>query len=217
MELKVAVRKNDLNEVTRLIEQGCDLSYRNYTCIRTAARRGYTEIFKFLSQYIDPTVKDNYCLKKVTCNGHVGILELLIKDKRIDITWNHNYALRWTAHNGHYKCFMLLYSLPQVGVNDWSNEAVRWSCTNGHDKIVEVLLKDKRVDPSQYDNEALFYAAKRGHYNVIKLLLQHILTRIPTKAIRLCKKSVLSLLQSRPDLVYEAPPNPYGLDYADEY
>ena len=104
--------------------------------------------------------------------GYEEILELLLKDSRVDPSAQNNYAIRFAVKNEHEKMVKLLLKDPRVDPSARYNEAIVTVAKNGNEKIVELLLKDLRVDPSAHDNEAIFYSILYNHEKVAELLLK---------------------------------------------
>lgn len=101
---------------------------------------------------IDPSVCDNYAMRRASMNGHFEIVQLLLQDKRVD-----------PSHNAD------------------NNFAIRNVSANSHLEVVRLLLQDHRVDPSADDNYAIRYSRMNNHDQVIRLLQVrlHVLIQSP--------------------------------------
>jgi hypothetical protein len=52
-----------------------------------------------LEQGIDPTRWDNWSIKEAADHGHLQIVKLLLKDKRVDPSINNNRLIKWAFHH----------------------------------------------------------------------------------------------------------------------
>jgi hypothetical protein len=109
---------------------------------KKAVKKGATNI----------TNRNNTAFHSACIGGDLELVNILLKDKRIDPSCN--------AHDG------------IANRRDEFEYAIRQSAKAGHADIVERLMKDKRVDPSYRGNFALNWAIKGGHDDVVKLLLR---------------------------------------------
>jgi heme oxygenase len=105
-------------------------------------------------------------------NSHLGVVERLLQDKRVDPSADENYAVAWAAQNGHLAVVERLLQDKRVDPSAEGNEAVRRAAARGHLAVVERLLQDERVDPSAEDNYAVRLAAQYGHLAVVDRLLE---------------------------------------------
>ncbi len=57
---------------------------------------------------VDPSACNNYPIRMASQNGHIEVVELLLKDPRVDPGADNNYAIRIAHQNGHSKIVKLL-------------------------------------------------------------------------------------------------------------
>jgi len=93
---------------------------------------------------ITPSENDNFAILLAVAYGHLNIVDLLLKDTRVNIA------------AGRSRYLLLHLAAPE-----------------GHTEIVKRLLEDERVEPEILDNHALKLAASRGHVEIVELLLAH--------------------------------------------
>jgi hypothetical protein len=104
-------------------------------------------------------------------NGHVDVVDYLIRNAMFDPSANGNYAIGLAADCGHLAVVDRLLQDERVDPSD-DNYALRNAAREGHLAVVERLLHDPRVDPSANNNNAVRLAAGRGHLAVVDCLLE---------------------------------------------
>ena len=60
-----------------------------------ACRRGNTELCRLLVEHVNPARRDNQSIISVAFQGHVEIVDLLLKQKEVDPTARDNGAIAW--------------------------------------------------------------------------------------------------------------------------
>jgi ankyrin repeat protein len=120
----------------------------------------------------NPSMNDNYPIRRASELGSTNIVQILLQDKRVDPSEPNNYAIRWASSNGHLEVIKLLLQDERVDPSAYNNYAIQAASTYGHAEVVELLLQDKRVNPSVLNNYAIRRASEKGHAEVVKLLLQ---------------------------------------------
>jgi hypothetical protein len=105
-------------------------------------------------------------------NGHLVVVDRLLRDERVDPSADDNCAIGWASSNGHIAVVERLLQDRRIDPSATDNYAVGWAASNGHLAVVERLLQDERVDPSGDDNFAVRCAAENGHLAVVDRLLQ---------------------------------------------
>jgi hypothetical protein len=134
-----------------------------------AAGQGHLNIVELLLK--DKRIKPtSHALVEAAANGHAKIVELLLKDGRADPEVN---ALLFSIHLGHQEVVDILLQDRRVDPGGRHNAAITWASENGSLYVVDALLrlKDRNVDPSIRDNQPLRLAAENGHYEVVRRLL----------------------------------------------
>jgi len=167
-----AVKSNNIELVKTFLVQGIDPSVNDNIAIASSAYNGFTEIVELLLR--DPRVDPNKhnSLGLAAQNGHTETVRLLLNDQRNDPSRRGNEAIIDAVKNGHIEVVRLLLSNPRVDPTARNNLAIIYAARNGHTEIVRLLLTDPRVDPTVKDNEAIKTALKNNHLDIAKLLLQ---------------------------------------------
>jgi len=88
---------------------------------------------------------DNHALGLAAQYGHIDILKLLLKDKRVDPSGDNNWAIRFASENGKYESVKLLLKDKRVDPSACSNDAISYALKRKHLVIVDLLWSDKRV------------------------------------------------------------------------
>jgi ankyrin repeat protein len=116
--------------------------------------------------------KEFIALTSAVKNGHVDVVDCLLRHAIFDPSACNNLAVRLAAERGHLAVVERLLQDKRVDPSADNNHAVRRAAENGHLAVVERLLQDKRVDPAADDNCAVRLAAQCGHLAVVERLLQ---------------------------------------------
>jgi ankyrin repeat protein len=115
---------------------------------------------------------DNYAILKSSENGHAAVVQLLLKDGRVDPTTIHNAPLYAAMRSGNADVVRLLLADARVEPgNTFINDAIIDNSERGRADMVRLLLADGRGDPSSQHNLALCRSVGRGHVDVVRLLL----------------------------------------------
>jgi len=136
-----------------------------------AIRNNEFEKVNELLHVCDPSLNDNEAIKVAAELGHMNIVEILIKDPRVNPAGQTNYAIRWAAKNGHTNTVVVLMNDTRVNPADMHNWAITLAAYSGHTNTVATLMKDTRVNPADQNNDAIRWAAHYGHTNTVKVLL----------------------------------------------
>jgi ankyrin repeat protein len=113
----------------------------------------------------------NHALWRAAENGHVDVVDCLLRHAMFDPSADRNRAIRLAAEHGHLAVVERLLLDARVDPSANDNYAVACAAREGHLAVVERLLQDKRVDPSADDNYAIGLAAENGHLAVVERLL----------------------------------------------
>lgn len=108
----------------------------------------------------------------INFNEYPEIVELLLKDGRVDPVAEDNNAIKFASENGHTETVKLLLQNSRVDPGARDNYAIRFASKNGHLEIVKLLLQDSRVNPGAQNNCAIRWASENGHLEVVRILLQ---------------------------------------------
>jgi hypothetical protein len=97
------------------------------------------------------TYKNNEPIQMACDRGDLELVNLLLKDPKVDPTVNTSDGKRYNSDERQF--------------------CIRRAAKGGHIDVVKRLLKDKRVDPSYRNNWALAAALEKGDFEMCKLLL----------------------------------------------
>jgi hypothetical protein len=117
---------------------------------------------------------EHIALWRAAENGHVHVVDHLLRHAMFDPSVDSNRAIRQAAWSGHLAVVERLLQDKRVDASADNNFAVQCAAHNGHLAVVERLLRDLRVDPSADDNYAVRGAAANGHLVVVERLLQDV-------------------------------------------
>ena len=92
---------------------------------------------------IDPSVDNNLAVRDAAHNGHLVVVEFLLKDRRIDPS-AHNQAIREAVDNGHTAVVELLLKDTRVDPSADDNDASVLATRYGHTEVVNLLKADYR-------------------------------------------------------------------------
>jgi hypothetical protein len=120
----------------------------------------------------DELLVDDDALWRAAQNGHVDVVDCLLRHAMFDPSADDNRAIKVAAMNGHLVVVERLLRDERVDPSADNNEAIRAAAHFGHLTVVDWLLQDLRVDPSADDNYAVRWAACWGHLAVVERLLQ---------------------------------------------
>jgi hypothetical protein len=90
--------------------------------------------------------KLNVALLRATENGHVDVVDYLLRHAMFDPSANDNGAVRWAAARGHLAIVERLLEDDRVDPSAVDNDAIACAASNGHLAVVDRLLEDDRVD-----------------------------------------------------------------------
>eukprot|EP00164_Ancoracysta_twista_P010057 GFYU01015048.1.p1 GENE.GFYU01015048.1~~GFYU01015048.1.p1 ORF type:complete len:449 (+),score=62.99 GFYU01015048.1:232-1578(+) len=121
---------------------------------------------------VDPTVHDNYAIRRASQGGYADALTQLLADGRCDPRTSTNFCLRNGAERGHTEVVEALLRDGRADPTSNDGYAIRWASRNGHVDVVDRLLGDERVDPSVAENYAVRMSCMYGHAHVVTRLLQ---------------------------------------------
>lgn len=166
-----------------LFEKGFD-TFPDYP-LNLACQSNNVELIELLLKRFDPNehnVDHIPAICVASSRGHVEVVTLLLKDKRVDPTIKNNMAIRWSAEKGHTKIVKLLLNDPRIDPSDRNNYALEMATLNGHLGVVKLLLKDKRIST----RGALELALNLRKTKAVKVLLKgFFIARVFNTAIKL--------------------------------
>lgn len=129
-------------------------------------------------------------------NDHLGLIMLLLQERRVDPSFRDNYPMRWAAKNGFLEIVDLLLRHEKASPVDQGESALYLASQNGHYAVVQRLLQDPRVDPNNERFPPIAAAAHKNHIDVFQLLLDNgadptandneALLRTPSAEIKKC-------------------------------
>lgn len=109
-----------------------------------ASYSGYADIVRMLEQHPDfhPKLSDNECflaLLRAIQNGHLEVVQCLIKDVRVNPSQKDGYPLIWATINGHLEIVKLLLADSRVDPSAQGNRAITTASENGAHDILDLL------------------------------------------------------------------------------
>jgi hypothetical protein len=133
----------------------CSASSLRWACMKYR----YILIEKILNHNdFDPSVQNNYLIRKLSEQGAADLVAKLLKDTRINPSACDNYAIIEAVKNQHYSVVELLLRDSRVDPSARDNYAIIEAVKHQHYSVVELLLRDSRVNPSARDNFILGYS-----------------------------------------------------------
>ncbi|KAJ3017506.1 UNVERIFIED_CONTAM: hypothetical protein HDU68_011607 [Siphonaria sp. JEL0065] len=168
----IALNNGHLNVVDCLVERS---AFDPSALIEVASKSGYLSVVQTCLQDSRLSLNENNCLINASNFGHVDIVQLLLKDLRINPSWQQTprqlTALGYACKQGRLEIVRLLLSDDRVNPTEGDNMALLEAATHGHLDVVQFLLSDTRVDPSAENNQALHAAIDSGNFQVVNELL----------------------------------------------
>jgi hypothetical protein len=104
--------------------------------------------------------------------GHLGVVDRLLQDERIDPAADDNKAIRMASRNGHLPVVDRLLQDARVDPAAQDNQAIRLASNYGYLSVVNRLLQDRRVDPSALHQQAVRWASQNDYFSVVNRLLE---------------------------------------------
>jgi surface antigen len=151
---------------------GHTIEYNNDEFKNAVLNGNLEEIVRLLGIGVDPSDQNNFAVRRAAENGHVAVVDQLLRDPRVDSSFYDNEAVLYAARNGHLAIVEQLLQDKRVDPSARNNLAVRLAAKNGHLAVVERLLQDARVDPTADDNCAVRWAAENDRLAVVNQLFQ---------------------------------------------
>ena len=99
------------------------------------------------------------------------VLQMLLKDDRVDVTYDNDYPIKYATYHGNYKVVYYLLNDKRVNGATHNNLPIRIASERGHSNIVKLLLTYREVNPADCDDESIISASKNGYVDIVKLLL----------------------------------------------
>jgi hypothetical protein len=119
----------------------------------------------------NPSAMDNRAIQAAAEDGHLAVVDRLMRDARVDPAAGDNAAIACAACNGHHAVVERLLQDPRVDPAAGDNTAIFHAASGGHLAVVELLLRDPRVDPSAADNVAISQASVMCSLGVVENLI----------------------------------------------
>lgn len=144
--------------------------------IVVAAAEGQLEKVRSLlaDRSADPIVGGGLALKEAVENGHLAVVEALLRDKLVNSAPETNDAFYVACTLG--RAVMVDRLLASRGVDpndDTYGDCLADAAAEGHGRVVARLLTDPRVDPTEREDplELLVNAVRDGHVDVVDAFL----------------------------------------------
>ena len=176
----IDVYHGNLDALEQYIQQGGNVnisidkaprSFLKYNLFLFACRIGQENIVKKIltDKRIDPQADNNYAIFLAASNGHLAVVNLLLK-AGCDPQDDNNGTIRFAARRGYLD---VVNRLLEVGCDPQAinNQPIRFAAENGHLAIVNRLL-EVGCDPRAENNAAIRWAAENGHLAIVLRLLE---------------------------------------------
>ena len=114
-----ALEANDLGMIKVLLKDGrADTSRLQHRIIATLLEAGDVYTFKQLlsnpESRVDPSSDNNYAIRMSCKNGHLELVELLLKHPMVSPQAEDDYCIRLASQNGHVEIVKLLLADDRV-------------------------------------------------------------------------------------------------------
>lgn len=114
--------------------------------INHAAGLCHVKAFKALLEVgIDPTTDNNYALRHASKNGCIDIVQLLVKDPRVNLNDENGSPLLHAVANGHIRIVKLLLEEEHTDPTLGYLRSLKAAYHFGHSDILEMLIQDSRI------------------------------------------------------------------------
>jgi hypothetical protein len=114
-----------------------------------------SDVVKILLENNIEHFSNDWPIRHAAENGYYKIIELLLKDGRIDPSDYHNNVIRIASREGHYEIVELLLNDTRVDASDFDNGAFKNALRTYNYKIMKLLLENSRVvsklEPYEYN------------------------------------------------------------------
>jgi ankyrin repeat protein len=129
-------------------------------------------LYDWLLAYRDDNTiaSGNFYLLRASYNGHLPVVELLIREGGANPAASQNAALSNASMKGHVEIVRYLLTFKDRGVKTTDFMLLRASI-GGHLEVVKVLAENG-ADPKADSNEALIMASHYGRLNVVQWLVE---------------------------------------------
>lgn len=102
--------------------------------------------------------------------GHKTVVQLMLKDHRIDINYDNSIAVSIAGENNHKDVVELLLRDPKCS-RDVKQHGLYWAVLYDYDDIVEFLLRDKGFPINCTHYDLIGEAVENSNLNIFKMLL----------------------------------------------
>ena len=175
--------------------------YLLMTCVNNSI-----SLFKLLLNHPLTNPSDNRILSTACTMGSFEMVQLLLKDKRVNPSDRENYALVQACSGNYIEIVKLLLQDPRVNPSSRNNTCLVEACSFGKTKIVELILQDPRVDPSTEEYLCLINACRNGSSRIVHMLLADPRSNPIPDIMSQCNRvasthQVIQVLQVRPRML----------------
>jgi len=167
---------NQRIDVLKSIINNPNNGHHNYMFIQSIYEN-QIEIFNLLLCNVncDVTCDDDDAIQIASEMGNILMVNLLLKDGRVNPGANKNYAIRWASEKGHYEIVKILLGHPKVDPSDRQNCAIQWAAEKGHVEVVQVLIKNYKPTSLflYYYCVGFMIACEKNRANIVDLIMNH--------------------------------------------
>jgi len=192
--IEEAVKNNQKDKITTIPE----LQYAIQYTLNNTYPIGMLEYLldEFINRPLSDIKNREWIIIWASSSGYTKLVELLLKEPKINPTIEDNTPIRVATINGYLDIVNLFIAderadpakgIPFAEAGPMLNNLVdallkkvspqsintvlQWSATNGYSDLLALILRRPNTDPSVSDNAPIRFAVKNGHTNTVILLL----------------------------------------------
>lgn len=169
--LMLAIYKDFINVVERLLQDERIRIVKSLPIFHALIDSDRPKIMKLLLPRLKPHDENNKAIQYACELKRYEIVDILLKDDRVDPTVRFNIPIRRAAQKGFTKIVERLLQHPLVDPSALDNLAIAEAAKGGHDEILDLLLSDPRVNPADGHNRALYSASLFNRLHIVEKLL----------------------------------------------
>ena len=125
----------------------------------------------------DLSANNNKSIINAIVGGHLNIVEMLLKDKRVDPSAKHYFPFNLACTKGKHLILKVLLKDKRINSIEKINYGLLLATYYIQVNCVKILLKDERVDPKSFYCNAYFIACTRKSFELTKIIEEEIAFR----------------------------------------